>query len=177
VLEAINSLVSLGPVDPKHLTAQQEELISLIAENSTQYNDEGQIVLGKWVDYGNGFTSYARETGSAHYNPHPDMWKLLGELGDKREETAWLVNKQVIQTGIDKGLPFEYTLEGVPVDDIFKEQNAVQLIFSGASDSEIKSALRVNNLPIRWQELSELQKAGYEFVFDEINNSFILSLP
>jgi hypothetical protein len=89
-------------------------------------------------------------------------------LANKREETAWLVNKQVIQSGIDKGLPFEYTLEGVPADDVFKEKNVVQLIFSGASDAEIKSTAGVNKLAIRWQELKELQKAGYEFVFDEI---------
>jgi hypothetical protein len=165
------------PVDPKKLTKEQQNLINSIAEYSIQYNDEGQIVLGKWVDYGNGFTRYARETGSVHYNPHPDMWNLMGGLGNKREETAWLVNKQVIQSGIDKGIPFEYTLEGVPADDVFKEKNVVQLIFSGASDAEIKSTMGANKLAIRWQELKELQKAGYEFVFDEIHNSFILSLP
>jgi len=177
VLQDIRKLVDLRPIDLKNLTDEQQGLINSIAEYSIQYNNEGQIVLGKWVDYGNGFTRYARETGSIHYNPHPNMWKLLGDLGDKREETAWLVNKQVIQTGIDKGLPFEYTLEGVPSDDVFKEKNLVQLIFSGASDAEIKSTAGVNKLAIRWQELKELQKAGYEFVFDEINNSFVLSLP
>lgn len=174
----IEKLVNLGTIDPAHLTKEQEELINVIAANSTQYFDEGQIVLGKWVDYGSGFADYARDTGSAHYNPHPDMWRLLGNLGDEnREEVAWLINEQVIQTGIDKGLPFEYTLEGVPADDILKEKIAVQLLFSDASEMEIKAALGVNNISVRWQELSELQKAGYEFVFDEINNSFILSLP
>ncbi len=177
VLEAIDNLISLGPIDPKHLTSEQQNLINTIAENSMQYADEGQIVLGKWVDYGNGFTSYARETGSVHYNPHPDMWKLLGELGDGRKDAAWLVNQRVIQTGIDKGLPFEYTLEGIPADNILKEQNAVQLIFSGATDSEIKQALRLDYLPVRMKELQELKNVGYDFVFDEIANTFILSLP
>ena len=177
VLQDINKLIDMGPIDPRYLTREQQVLINSIAANSTQYGDEGQIVLGKWVDYGNGFTEYARDTGSAHYNPHPDMWNLLGALSDSREETAWLVNKQVIQMGIDNGLPFEYTLEGVSIDDIFKEQSAVQMIFSGASDAEIKSTLRVNKLAIRWLELKELQKAGYEFVFDETTASFVLSLP
>jgi hypothetical protein len=178
VLEAVNNLVRSGPVDPKHLTTEQERLIKIIADNSTQYGDEGQIVLGKWVDYGNGFTSYARETGSAHYNPHPDMWNLMGGLGkENRNETAWLVNKQVIQNGIDKGLPFEYTLEGIPANNILKEKNAVQLIFSGATDTELKQVLKLDYVPVRVKELQELQRAGYQFVFDEINNSFIVGLP
>ena len=43
------------------------------------------------------------------------MWNLLGDLGkEQRELTAWLINKQVIQNGIEKGLPFEYTLDGIP---------------------------------------------------------------
>jgi hypothetical protein len=170
--------MDLGPIDPAHLTREQQNLIKEIAANSTQYTDEGQIVLGKWVDYGNGFTEVARETGSAHYNPHPDMWNLLEKLGDgNREEAAWLVNKQVIQTGIDKGLPFEYTLDGVPSRDVLNEQNAIQLIFSGKTDEEIKRALRLDYIPVRMKELQELQKADYMFVFDEISNSFIISLP
>jgi hypothetical protein len=178
VLEDISKLISLGPIDPKHLTNDQQDLINTIAENSMQYNDEGQIVLGKWVDYGNGFTSYARETGSVHYNPHPDMWELFSEFGNEvREDAAWQVNKQVIQTGIDKGLPFEYTLEGIPADDVIKEQMAVQLIFSGETDAEIKQTLNIKKISVRMKELQELQKAGYEFIFDEINESFILSLP
>jgi hypothetical protein len=178
VLDAIKTLINSGSIDPKNLTIEQQNLINEIAENSMQYSDGGQIVLGKWVDYGNGFTSVARETGSVHYNPHPDMWKLLGDLGkENRSETAWLINKQVIQTGVDKALPFEYTLDGIPTDDVFTELSAIEMIFSGAADTEIKSALRVNKLPVRWQELGELQKAGYEFVFDEVNNTFIFSLP
>jgi hypothetical protein len=178
VLRDINKLMDLGPIDPAHLTREQQNLIKEIAANSTQYTDEGQIVLGKWVDYGNGFTEVARETGSAHYNPHPDMWNLLEKLGDgNREEAAWLVNKQVIQTGIDKGLPFEYTLDGVPSRDVLNEQNAIQLIFSGKTDEEIKRALRLDYIPVRMKELQELQKADYMFVFDEISNSFIISLP
>jgi len=177
VLQDIKKLVSLGPIDPKHLTREQQELIDAIAEYSTQYSDEGQIVLGKWVDYGNGFTNYARETGSAHYNPHPDMWDLLEELGNKREETAWLVNKQVIQTGIDKGLPFEYTFEGVPIKDISQEKEVVELIFEGATDIEIMDELGISYISIRWKELRELQDAGYEMVFDAANNSFIFCLP
>jgi len=178
VFEDISKLISLGPIDPKHLTNDQQDLINVIAENSMQYNDQGQIVLGKWVDYGNGFTSYARETGSVHYNPHPDMWDLFGEFGyEVREDAAWQVNKQVIQIGIDKELPFEYTLEGIPADDVIKEQMAVQLIFSGKTDAEIKQTLNIKRVSVRMKELQELQKAGYEFVFDEINESFILSLP
>ncbi|MFN8411511.1 MAG: Ig-like domain-containing protein [Anaerolineales bacterium] len=177
VIEDISKLISLGPLDPKKLTAEQQSLINSIAENSIQYNEEGQIVLGKWVDYGNGFTQVARETGSVHYNPHPVMWDMFGEFGDLREDTAWLVNKQVIQSGIEKGLPFEYTLKGISADDILKEQEAIHLMFSGASELEIKSALRSNYIPIRIRELQELQKSGYEFIFDETNNSFIFSVP
>lgn len=178
VLEDIRTLVNLGPMDPKHPTIEQQKLINSIAEYSMQYSDEGQIVLGKWVDYGNGFTYIARETGSVHYNPHPDMWNLFGELGDDlREDTAWLVNKQVIQNGIDKGLPFEYTLEDIPVKDVLQEKEAVEMIFAGKTDAEIMKELEIEYISIRWKELQELQKAGYDFVFDEKNNSFILDSP
>jgi hypothetical protein len=110
VLEDISKLTSLGPLDPKNPTSEQMELIRSIAENSMQYSENGQVVLGKWIDYGNGFTQVARETGSVHYSPHPDMWEMFDAFGNtNREEAAWLVNQQVIQKGIDKGLPFEYT--------------------------------------------------------------------
>jgi hypothetical protein len=178
VLEDIHTLINLGPIDPKHLTHEQEKLINSIAENSMQYSDEGQIVLGKWVDYGHGFTYVARETGSVHYNPHPDMWNLFGQFGDDlREDTAWLVNKQVIRNGIDKGLPFEYTLEGIPVKDVLQEKEAVELIFAGKTDTEIMKELEIEYISIRWRELRELQNAGYNFMFDEANNSFILGSP
>ncbi len=161
VLEAINGLVSSGPIDPKKLTDKQKDLIKIIAENSMQYADEEQIVLGKWVDYGNGFTSRARETGSAHYNPHPDMWNFLGNLGDEQRDTAaWLVNEQVIQIGIKRELPFEYSLNGIPTRDIDSENVAIQSIFSGATDLEIKQILGLKYIPVRMKEVQELKKLG-----------------
>ena len=153
-----------------------KDLIDTIAENSIQYADGGQLVLGKWVDYGNGFTLMSRNTGSMHYNPHPEIWNTLGELGKNRDAAAWLVNKQAVQTGIAKGLPIEFTLEGVPLKEIETEKRAVELIFSGATDSEIMADLEVEKIAIRWQELRELKNAGYEFAIDEINNSFVLNL-
>jgi hypothetical protein len=82
--------------------------------------------LGKWVDFGNGFTKISRNTGSVHYNPHPEMWNLYEPLGKNRDAAAWLVNKQVVETGIVKGLPVEFTLEGIPIDDIHKEKSVVE---------------------------------------------------
>ena len=106
------------------------------------------------------------------------MWKLLGGLGEENQaEVAWLINQQVVQTGINKGLPFEYTLNGVPTESAMTELTAVQAIFSGKPDKEIMRILKSDYLPIRMKELQELQKAGYEFVFDEINNSYIFTLP
>jgi hypothetical protein len=154
-----------------------KELIETIASNSTHYPDGKQLGLGKWVDYKNGFTNFSRNTGSVHYNPHPEMWNLLEPLGKNREAAAWLVNKQVVETGIVKGLPVEFVLEGVPVKDISKEKKAIELIFSGAEDSKIMSKLKVDRIAVRWLELRELKKAGYELILDEINNSFIFSLP
>ncbi len=178
VLANVKKLVSLGPIDPKHLTEEQQALINAIAENCTQYSDEGQVVLGKWVDISSGFVKRAQDTGSVHYNPHPDMWETLGKLGaEKQDDVAWLINKQVVQTGIDKGLPFEYSLNGIPTDNILKEQVAVRAIFSGKPDAEIMDILQSKYMPIRMKELQELQKAGYEFTFDKATNSYILILP
>jgi hypothetical protein len=178
VLASIRKLTSTGPLEPKKLTAEQKALIDAIAANSTQYADNGQVVLGKWVDINNGFVQTAQETGSIHYNPHPDMWNSLGNLGEaQREEVAWLINKQVVQSGIAKGKPFEYTLNGIPSDSFIKEGDAVEAIFAGATDAEIMRVLRSDYLPIRMKELKELQKAGYQYVFDEATNSYILTLP
>jgi hypothetical protein len=178
VLASIKKLTSSGPVDPKKLTKEQQALIEAIATNSTQYADNGQVVLGKWVDNSSGFVQTAQSTGSVHYNPHPDMWTMLGRLGEEnQEEMAWLINKQVVQNGIDKGLPFEYTLNGVPSDSLIREGDAVEAIFSGASDVEIKDILQAESMPVRMREIKELKKAGYQYVFDETTNSYILMLP
>jgi hypothetical protein len=175
VLSDVKKLIALGPIDPKHLTDEQRVLIDAIAANSTQYADEGQVVLGKWVDISNGFVETAQDTGSVHYNPHPEMWNLLGGLGQENQgEVAWLINQQVVQTGINNGLPFEYTLNGVPVDTINKEQAAVRAIFSGKSDAEIMDILQLDYMPIRMKEIQELEKAGYEFTFDKVSNSYVL---
>lgn len=88
-----------------------------------------------------------------------------------------MINKQVVQTGINKGLPFEYTLNGIATDKILNEQAAVEAIFDGATDSEIARLLTSSYMPIRMKELRELQKAGYEFVFDATTNSYIFILP
>jgi hypothetical protein len=178
VLSDVKTLIKSRPIDPEHLTHEQRALIEAIAANSTQYADGGQVVLGKWIDISNGFVETANDTGSVHYNPHPEMWNLLGGLGrENRGEVAWLINQQVVQTGINKGLPFEYTLNGVPGESVKAELTAIQAIFSGKTNSEITRILKSEYLPIRMRELQELQKAGYEFVFDEVNNSYIFTLP
>ncbi|MGB8980358.1 MAG: Ig-like domain repeat protein [Anaerolineales bacterium] len=177
-LAAVKKLISLGPIDPKNLTDEQKALIDSIAELSTQYGDEGQVVLGKWIDYANGFVQYAQQTGSVHYNPHPDLWDLLGGLGGQNQgDVAWLINQRVLQTGIDKGLPFEYTLNGVSADLIDNEKAAVRAIFSGKTEAEIQQLLKLDYLPVRMQELLELKKAGYEISFDDATNSYVLILP
>jgi hypothetical protein len=177
-LAAVQKLVALGPIDPKNLTQEQQALINEIAANSTQYVNEGQVVLGKWIDNTSGFVEYAKDTNSVHYNPHPDMWNLLGRLGAENQgDVAWLINRQVVQNGINKGLPFEYTLNDIPTENIFTEQIAVEAIFSGATDTEIMDILSLEYVPIRMRELQELKNSGYEFVFDESTSSYILIQP
>jgi hypothetical protein len=107
------------------------------------------------------------------------MWELLEGLGkENREKVAWSINEQVIQTGIGKGKPFEYSLEGISsTEAVFREHEAIDLVFSKGTDEEIMSALQTNNVPIRIREMQELVKSGYEFTFDDVNNSFILDLP
>jgi hypothetical protein len=103
------------------------------------------------------------------------MWTSLDSLGkEKQEEVAWLVNKQVVQTGIASGKPFEYTLNGIPTKDLSKEEDAIEAIFAGATDAEIIKLLKSNTMPIRMKELQELKKAGYEYTFDDASNSYIL---
>ena len=47
VLKSIQSLVTVGAIDPKHLTTEQKDLINIIAENSMQYSDEGPNCVRK----------------------------------------------------------------------------------------------------------------------------------
>ena len=176
-LANVRKLLDTRPIDPKNLTDEQKALVDAIAQYSTQYADGGQIVLGKWVDYGNGFVETARDTGSVHYNPHPDMWNIFGELGEKRDEVAWLVNQQVVQTGIRKGQPFEYTLNGVPDTLLESDQAAIRAIFSGKTSDQITDIFDGGYIPVRIREIQELQKAGYRYTFDEIKNSYIFIHP
>jgi hypothetical protein len=177
VLADVKSLIELGPIDLKNLTEKQNALIKSIAANSTQYADAGQVVLGKWVDQSSGFVEHAQDTGSIYYNPHSAMWDMLGVLGKQnQEQVAWLINQQVVQTAVDKGLPIEYTLNGIPDDNMNNERAAVRAIFSGKTDAEIMQSLRRDYMPIRMRELQELQKAGYKITFDEVNNSYVLIL-
>jgi hypothetical protein len=174
-LTAVQELVDSGPIDPKNLTPQQKALIEKIAEYSTQNPDQARAVLGKWVDISNGFVKRAQDTNSLHYNPHPDMWNKLESLGrEKQEEVAWLINQQVIQNGISKGLSFEYSLNGVPDDTIESEHDTIMAIFSGQSDEEIMLNQQRDYLPIRMKELRVLQQAGYSSAFDEALNSYML---
>jgi hypothetical protein len=109
------------------------------------------------------------------------MWKLLGELGaEGREETAWLVNKQVIQIGVERGLPFEYTLNGINLDNLTNEMEAIQSIWNGADDIGILKALddaSRMNIPVRMKELKELYKAGYKLSYDAVTSSYIFIKP
>jgi hypothetical protein len=132
--------------------------------------------LGKWVDLNGGFVQRAKEVGAVHYNPHPDLWKLFGKL-ENQNGVAWLVNKQVIQTGIGKGSPFEYTLNGIPLDFIKKERAAIEAIFSGQAEDVIKKKLKLDYLPVRMRELKELKEVGFTASFDEISNSYIIKKP
>jgi hypothetical protein len=73
-------------------------------------------------------------------------------------------------------LPFEYTLNGVPAKIVGNEQDAIEAIFSGnPTNAEIMKLLDSDYIPIRIKELQELQQAGYEFVFDEVNNSYVFT--
>jgi hypothetical protein len=176
VLVKVKELAKLAPIDPKKLTPEQEGLIKFIAENSTYYADEGQIVLGKWANFSGGFLEHARKTNSTHYGPHPDMYNLLEDL-DNQDEVAWLVNQNVIQTGIGNGKPFEFSLNGIPSKNIANEKEAVEALFAQAPDKEIMDILGLKYFPVRMKELRELQQAGYEFAFDELTNSYVFILP
>ena len=178
VLAKVKELVNLGPINPEKLTDEQEALIKFIAENSTYYADEGQIVLGKWANFSGGFLEHARKTNSMHYGPHPDMYDLLKGL-ENQDKVAWLVNERVIQKGIANGKPFEFSLNGIKSDDMIKEMSAIDAIWSGANDKEILKILDPTrkDLPVRMQELKVLYQTGHQFSFDAIANSYILIKP
>jgi hypothetical protein len=177
VLKDIKLLLNSGPIDPAKLTKEQQDLINAIAANSTQYADGGQGVLGKWYGFDNGYAGYANDTGSINYYPHPEMWELLGKLRpEKRDEVAWLVNKQAIQPMINKGIPFEYTLNDVP--NVENEKDLIEGIWQGTiNDAKIMDKLELDYVPGRIKELEALEAAGYELLFDDVQNSYLLIKP
>jgi hypothetical protein len=178
-LADVKKLAALGPIDPKNLTAEQKALIDAIAKNSTQYDANGQIALGKWTDFGSGFIENARNTGSKYYGPHPEIWNTLESLGkENQNEAAWLINQQVIKNGISDGLPFEFSLSGIPADLIDNEKDAIETLFtSNPTNEEIMDILKSDYLPVRIKELQELQRAHYQLTFDKVHNSFIFIVP
>jgi hypothetical protein len=176
VLNDVKTLVGKGPIDIRNLTDEQRLLIEKIAANSTFNVDGKKIVVGKWTGLDGGFLGRAKETGSLHYSPHPDLWGLFDKL-ENQNEVAWLINKQVIQTGVGKGLPFEYTLNGILAKDIGNERAAIKAIFSDQTEETIKRKLKSDYLPVRMRELQELKNAGFDLTFDEMNNSYSLIKP
>jgi hypothetical protein len=108
---------------------------------------------------------------------------MLGELGtENQNEVAWLVNQKVVQNGVDKGLPFEYSLNGIKPEQVDLEMDAVEKIWEGATDidtmyANVKEALDSDYVPIRMKELMELYNAGYTYSFDAATNSYILIRP
>jgi len=178
VIADVKKLVSLGPIDPAHLTKEQKDLIEAIAKRCTQYPDGKQVMLGNWAGLGDGYAAAASETGSVSYVAHPDLWPMLGKNGaEQQEQIAWLVNQQVMQPKIEQGLPFEYTLKGVGLDDLDNEKKAIEAVWNGASDAEIMSTLGKKYIPGRIKELRELYRAGYEFSEDTVANSYIFVKP
>ena len=178
VLADVQKLIALGPIDPKNLTKEQQELINAIAANSTHYADSEQAVLGKWVGFSGGYAGQASNTGSVHYYPHQEMWNMLGNLGkDQQAEVAWLINKQAIQPMIDQGLPIEYTLNGIKPDEVNKEIDVIAAIWNGATDVEIMDALKLDYMPGRMKELKVLYEADYQISFDITTDSYILIKP
>lgn len=181
VLEATRKLLALGPFDPVHITSKQRKLINQIAENSLIYADEGQVVIGKHFGLDAGYLGLAKQTGSLHYSPHPDLWNTLEKLGAKNQDTvAWLINQQALQTGIGKGLPFEFTNSGLSKPFLKKESEAIAELFSGCSEERLREVLRLTDeapVPFRIRELQELQKAGYQFTLDNLNSTYLLVKP
>ena len=174
VLNDVKTLISKGPIDPKNLTDEQKFLIEKIAANSTFNADGTKVVVGKWTGLDGGFLGRAKETGSLHYSPHPDLWELFGKL-ENQNEVAWLVNEQIIQNGITKGLSIEYTLDGVNFID--NEMDAIEAVFSGQTEEKIMELLDSKYLPVRMKELQTLQNAGYMCKFESASNSYILIKP
>ncbi|MFZ5883422.1 MAG: hypothetical protein ACOYYI_06570 [Chloroflexota bacterium] len=177
-IQAAEELVKLGPIAPAHLTPKQEKLLEEIARNSMQYAENGQVVIGAWKGFDDGYIQYAMETGSAYYHNHLDVWNTLkANLGDEgAQQAAWLINQKALQPYIERGAPFEYTLKGVR--DIKIESKVVELIWDGKSEAEIlKSIPGISSFSARWRELMELYKAGYQQTFDEIANAYILVKP
>ncbi len=90
---------------------------------------------------------------------------------------------RMIEENLDiKGLPFEYTLNGLPPDKLEFEEYAIEKIWEGGSSKEIiydnvKESLGISIIPIRVKELVELYSAGYVYSFDSITNSYILIKP
>ena len=70
-------------------------------------------------------------------------------------------------------------MNGVNSADIDTEQNTIEAIWNGATDSNILQILKSDKkvLPGRMKELIELKNAGYQISFDESSSLYIFTRP
>jgi hypothetical protein len=79
--------------------------------------------------------------------------------------------------GVGKGLPFEYTPDGIPDMVLDNERDAIEAIFSWKpSDNDIMQLLKSDYIPVRIRELQELSQSGCKLDFNDASQSYILSL-
>lgn len=129
-----------------------------------------------------GYIGYAKQSGAVYYHNHQGVWETLGELGKEQQaQIAWLINQKALQSYIERGVPFEYALKGLSVGEVEVENQVMEMIWKGESETDILNFLRgkydVQKFSARWRELAELYRAGYQKTFDETINAYILIKP
>ncbi len=174
VLKAIEDLKKIDDLESQ----EARDLIEKIAENST-HGEGDQFMLGPWVSHDSGYVDAARSTGSVYYESHPDVYNNLKKsFPNDYNQILWEVNQVAIKKQIQKGTPFEYTLNGAT--KVKNEKDAIEAIWAGADDAEILRLLndpKTTKVPGRMNELRELYNAHYQLTFDFSTNSYILIKP
>jgi hypothetical protein len=154
--------------------------LQAIASDSTMTIGQSEhFVIGKWDNGLNGgYANEALVNGGKIYYTNPKVSELINSIDDKKlqAEIYKKINQFAIQPAIDKHLPFELTLSGMPTNKIEIITSAIEQIATGNIDNA-KVILQKGGVDYSslFEELEILNANGYNCKL--IGGSFIWQFP
>ena len=113
-------------------------LQAIASDSAMTIGQSEHFVIGKWDNGLNGgYANEALVNGVKIYYTNPKVSELINSIDDKKlqAEIYKKINQFAIQPAIDKHLPFELTLSGMPTNKIEIITSAIEQIATGNIDN------------------------------------------